>query len=254
MHAPPGASILAPVTPDRTIAAALALLAASACSKKSANATPDAAPAPVAASPSAPGLGSSEPGNDELKPVYPVDAGPPDPLATRLCDALHALPAKRLAACTSKPAGPAAAIVQGQCVRTLTAAIALHAVKLEAGDVDRCADAMTRATTGCDWATSPIASPLPAECDGIVHGALPAGAPCRSSLECPDGLRCQGLSTIDMGKCAAPKAAGLACNLADDVLATFARQDHFARTHPECAGTCVARMCRSTAPAPSLVK
>lgn len=198
-----------------------------------------------------PGLGSSEPGSDELKPVYPVDAGPPDPLATRFCDAVYSLPAKRLAACSGKPAGPAAGIVQGQCVRTLTAALALHSVKLDPGDVDRCTDAMTRATTGCDWATPAGAAPLPAECDGVVHGALSANAPCRSSLECPDGLRCQGLSTIDTGTCAAPKAAGFACNLADDMLATFARQDHYDRAHPECAGPCVARMCRPATPAPS---
>jgi hypothetical protein len=240
------------VSLDRTIAAALALLAASGCSRKSGNATTDAAPAPAAASAIAPSTASGEPGSDELKPVYPADAGPPDPLAARLCDALHALPAKRLAACTSKPAGPAAGIVQGQCVRTLTAALAAHAVKLDPGDVDHCTDAMTRATTGCDWATPAAATPLPPECDGIVHGALSPGASCRSSLECPDGTRCQGLSTIDTGTCAAPKAAGLACNLADDMLATFARQDHFDRAHPECAGTCVARMCRPTKPAPPL--
>jgi hypothetical protein len=236
------------VTPYRTLAAALVLLAASGCSKKSEGAAPDAAPA---ASSSAPGPASNEPGSDELKPVYPVDAGPPDPLAMRLCDALHTLPAKRLAACTSKPAGPAAAIIDGQCVRTLTAALAAHAVTLDPGDVDHCTDAMTRATTGCDWATPTSAGPLPAECDGIVHGALSANTPCRSSLECLDGLRCQGLSTIDVGTCAAPKAAGFACNLADDMLATFARQDHYERAHPECAGACVARMCRPATPAPS---
>lgn len=238
------------MTPYRTFAAALALLAASACSKKSGEAAPDAAPATPAAS-STPALASNEPGSDELKPVYPIDAGPPDPLATRLCDTLHALPAKRLAACTSKPAGPAAAIIQGQCVRTLTASLAAHAVKIDPGDIDRCTDAMTRATTGCDWATPAGATPLPPECDGIVHGALSANATCRSSLECPDGMRCQGLSTIDTGTCAAPKAAGFACNLADDVLATFARQDHYGRAHPECVGACVARMCRSATPAPS---
>jgi hypothetical protein len=240
--------MLAPVTLDRMIGVVLMLLAASGCSRKSANATLDAAPAPVAASASAAGGASSEPGSDELKPVYPVDAGPPDPLAARLCDALHAVPAKRLAACTSKPAGPAPAIVQGQCVRTLTAALAAHAVKVDPGDVDRCNDAMTRATSGCDWAAGAGLSPLPAECDGVVHGALAAGASCRSSLECPDGSRCQGLSTIDTGTCAAPKAAGLPCNLADDMLATFARQDHYDRAHPECAGTCVGRMCRPAAP------
>lgn len=244
--------MLVSVTHAPRIAVLFAILAVSACSKKSAGAAPDAAPSAPIASASAPTAPSAEPGSDELKPVYPVDPGPPDPLASRFCGALHALPASRLAACTSKPAGPAAVIVRGQCVRTLTAALKAHAVKLDPKDVDRCNDAMTRATAGCDWASPAGSSPLPAECDGIVHGALAAGAPCRSSLECPDGSRCQGLSTIDTGTCAAPKAAGLACNLADDMLATFARQDHYDRKHPECAGTCVARMCRSTAPAPSL--
>jgi hypothetical protein len=229
--------MLPPVIRRCSIAAVLVLLLAVGCSRKSGNAGSDAAPG-------APGLASAEPGSDELKPVYPVDAGPPDPLALRLCDTLHATPAKRLAACTGKPAGPAPAIVEGQCVRTLTAALAAHSVTIDPGAVDRCTDAMNRATTGCDWATPTGLAPLPAECDGIVHGALAAGASCRSSLECPDGMRCQGLSTIDTGTCAAPKAAGLACNLANDMLATFARQDHYDRAHPECVGVCVGRQCR----------
>jgi hypothetical protein len=238
------------VTVHRSTAAAFVLLlAASGCSRKSPGVALDAAASATPSGSSVPSA-ANEPGSDEIKPVYPVDAGPPNPLALRLCDALHALPAKRLAECTSKPAGPAPAIIRGQCVRTLTAALASHAVTVDPGAVDRCTDAMNRATTACDWATSASPLPLPPECDGIVHGALAAGAPCRSSLECPDGMRCQGLSTIDTGTCAAPKAAGLACNLADDMLATFARQDHYDRIHPECAGACVGRQCRAASPSP----
>ena len=185
-------------------------------------------------------------GGDEILPVYPVDTGPPDPLAQRYCEAVHVLPARRTAACCGGTGDPAATFVQ-PCVRTLTYALGHHAVVLAPADVDRCAEALTKATSGCDWVT-PLSAPLPQVCLGIVKGALAAKAQCRSSLECAEGTRCQGLSTVDLGTCGAPKAAGTSCNLAVDMLASFTRQDDVERDHPECQGQCFRTSCRDAFP------
>src|SRR5262245_56572734 len=86
-------------------------------------------------------------GADELKPVYPIDAGAPDPLAQRFCDALYLLPGRRSSDCCGGAMMLAAANVIGQqCVRTLTFALASHAVTLASADVDACVEAMTAAT------------------------------------------------------------------------------------------------------------
>jgi hypothetical protein len=175
-------------------------------------------------------------GSDEIRPVYPVDAGAPDPLAARFCDVVLLEPERRRAECCSSSSAVASTL-RDQCVRTLTFALGQHAVTLAPADVDRCADAVTRATSACDWVI-PNTVALPPECEGIVKGALKEKDPCRSSLECPDGMRCVGLSTVDFGACGAPKAARSPCNLAVDMLATFTRQDQLDRAHPECAGYC----------------
>jgi hypothetical protein len=185
-------------------------------------------------------------GSDELKPIYPADAGPPDPLAIRYCDAVQLLPEKRKAECCAAPLSPPPFGAQ-QCVRTLTAAIHARAVTLSPLDLDRCLEAVTRATTGCDWVTS-SAAPLPLACRGIVRGALLANAPCRSSLECGDGMRCLGLSTIDVGTCGPPKPSGSQCNAAIDTLATYTREDGVDRAHPECSGYCARFRCTDAIP------
>jgi hypothetical protein len=179
-----------------------------------------------------------------VKPVYAVDAGVPDPLAIRLCETLDRVPDQRVSECCAAPASFTSKAVAGQCVRTLTAALSSKAVTLAEADVDRCAEAMTNATTGCDWVTaSSGSSPLPSECVGLVHGTLPDKARCRSSLECSGSLRCQGLSAIDVGTCGHPQATGASCALAIDTLATFARQEPIDRAHPECTGYCRVRRC-----------
>jgi hypothetical protein len=206
------------------------------------SASASAAVAP-AASASASGSmdGIESRGSDELRPVYPVDAGPPDPLAARFCDAVALLPERRKGECCGATSS-AAGLVGSQCVRTLTFALGQHAVTLAPADVDRCVDAVTRATTGCDWVI-PNTVALPQECEGVIKGALTEKAQCRSSLECPDGMRCLGLSTIDLGTCGPPKITGSQCNVAVDMLATFTRQDHFYRAHSECQGYCGRARC-----------
>ncbi|APR82932.1 Hypothetical protein A7982_08281 [Minicystis rosea] len=185
------------------------------------------------------------PAERELQPVYPVDAGAPDPLAQRFCDAIHVLPEKRAGECCGAR-GAAGEVMGGQCVRTLTFALSQHAVSLAAADVDRCVEAMTQATAGCDWVTPGGRAPIAAACEGIIKGTIAEKTACRSSLECSGNLRCQGLSTIDMGKCGPAKEAKQACNLAVDMLATFTRQEQVNRDHPECEGHCVRARCETS--------
>ena len=180
-------------------------------------------------------------------PSIRADAGPPDPLAQRLCDALYALPARRAAECCSTAPGVGVGLAD-QCVRVLSYAMGARAATIAAAGVDACADAMTKATVGCDWVTPGATTAVPPACEGIVKGALHEKAQCRSSLECADGLRCLGLSTIDLGVCGPPKPAGQACNLAVDMLAVFTRQDDLDRAHPECQGYCSGRRCQTPPP------
>ena len=212
--------------------ALIAVLLACGCtsSPKAERALPGPSAAPL------PAEDREAPGSDEIRPVYPADAGAPDPLAQRFCGAVELLPEQRRAECCGASGGLAEALGES-CVRTLSFALAQRAVTLAAADVDRCVEAMTRATSGCDWIT-PRSPALPPECEGVVKGALQEKAPCRSSLECPEGERCLGLSTVDLGRCGPPKSARSPCNVAVDTLATFTRQDHLDRTHPECEGYC----------------
>jgi hypothetical protein len=161
-------------------------------------------------------------------------AGATDSVARRLCDALHTLPDTRRAACcagTANGGGLAEA-----CTRTLGDALARGAIVLESGDADRCVADAARALDGCDWVT-PQAPRLPASCRSIVHGRIAAGASCRSSLECADGLVCWGASAKVEGVCAPPGATGASCGHVDDTLATSVRASGDER-HPECAGFC----------------
>jgi hypothetical protein len=191
-----------------------------------------------AASASAEAEGAEPKGGDEIRPVYPVDGGPADPLAARFCDAVVVLPERRKAECCGASVlASVAATVGDQCAKTLSFALGQKAVTLSPADVDGCVAAATRATSGCDWVT-PASAELPPECDAVIKGALKEKARCRSSLECPDGMRCIGLSTVDLGTCGPPRPTRAQCNVAVDMLATFTRQERFERAHPECTGYC----------------
>jgi hypothetical protein len=200
----------------------------------------------VAASPSARAAASSDPAlptsktDDEVRPVYPIDAGPPDPLATRFCEAVQALPEQRRTACCADARTGVAPVAS--CVRTLSYAIAQHAVTLDEAAVEACAQAMKKATDGCDWVT-PLAIAIPPACAGILHGKLAEKERCRSSIECASGLRCQGLSATDLGACGPPRAARVQCGVGIDTLAAYTRQDRVDREHPECEGRCARGQC-----------
>jgi hypothetical protein len=176
---------------------------------------------------------------DEVRPVYPAQGVASVPLAERLCTALHGLPTQRRAECCgSTPLQ----IVQGECVRMLSAALASKAVKLEPPAVEACAQAMERAHAGCEW-VGPETPPVPAACLGIIGGTLASGAKCRSSLECAEGLRCHGLGPTDVGVCGASAGAGQGCGFSVDPLAVYTRQDTLEEQHPECQGHCFKRRC-----------
>jgi len=176
---------------------------------------------------------------DQVHPVYDLHT-PPDPLAQRLCQALHALPGQRRAQCCS--GGGASLDLAPQCTAILSAALKLGAVTLAPEKVDACAAALGAAYAGCDW-VGPNDVPLPAACSGLLVGTLPAGARCRSALECQGELRCAGAGPTDTGRCAPAGPPGMPCELSVDSLASYTRQD-LARSHPECEGFCQRRACR----------
>lgn len=219
----------------------LLFLAFTACSRgeggsgAAPTASASAAPVPVASASAEASAG----GDDEIRPVYPKTNDPPDPLAGKLCEALHGLPVKRRAECCAHAPGFS---LEGECTRTLSFALREKAVVVDPAAADACVAAMARAHEGCAW-VGPMGVPLPAECDGIVRGTLEEGKRCRSSLECVDGLRCQGVGPTDIGQCAKPKARGHVCAIAADTLASSTRQGSFEERHPECAGYCAHRRC-----------
>ncbi len=177
-------------------------------------------------------------GGDEIRPVYPELKGDPEPAARKLCAALHELPAQRKAACC---AGASASNLGALCEGVVTAALRSKAVTVDDAAIERCAAAMDRAHQGCDWVT-PLSSAVPPECEGLLRGRFPEGNKCRSSLECDEGLRCHGAGPTSLGRCGKPREGGT-CNTAVDVLATYARQDHYDKAHPECAGQCSQHRC-----------
>jgi hypothetical protein len=208
----------------------------------------DDAPSPAgagasasASSPDAAALASASggKGEDEVRPVYPLLKGEPEPAARKLCAALHEVPARAKAACCQGTSGSSLASL---CEGVVTAALRAGAVTIEAEAIDRCAAAMDQAHQGCEWVT-PLSSPVAPECEGLVRGRLAENDVCRSSLECADGLRCHGAGPTSTGRCGKP-AAGGSCNTGVDVLATYARQDGYDKAHPECTGVCSQHRCQ----------
>lgn len=174
---------------------------------------------------------------DEKLPVQmPAQAGPADPLAERFCDALHALPATRKAACCG---GGSSVGLAGECTRVLSDAVARKAVQLDREAVERCGQSSERQLEGCGWVRPQPPLP-PAACREVVVGQLAAGGKCRSSLECAAGLHCSG-----SGVCAAPEGPGAACGQRFDLLTSYTGQAA-AAAHPDCAGYCHRGVCSET--------
>lgn len=178
--------------------------------------------------------------DDEVKPVYPLDGSPPDPLVQRFCQAVHDVPARRKGECCGTPGETG--YFTGECTRTLSSAVRSGAAVLDAAGVDRCVEAMAKDLDGCGW-VGPSSPAVPAACEGIIAGQTGERALCRSSLECSEGLTCQGLTATRTGKCFPPKRSGIVCGGSTDTLAALTRQNQVAVTHPECAGYCNRPVC-----------
>jgi hypothetical protein len=186
--------------------------------------------------------GESGAEEDDVRPVYPVTGVTTNPLATRLCIALHEVPEKKRSTCCKEPPAP---VVKGECERMLSAALNAKAVTIEPSAVDACVAAMDATYSGCDW-VGPFPPDVPAACLGIVKGTLKAKDRCRSSLECGAGLRCHGVGPTTIGRCGAPREDGAGCSGGNvDTLVTFARQNDLDDTHPECKGYCDRIRCAS---------
>jgi hypothetical protein len=177
---------------------------------------------------------------DDVRPVYPVDNSPPDPLAQRLCHAIHAVEEERRAACCSEKPG---IVFESECVRTLSAALRFKAVTLDAAAVDACVAAVDKTYEGCEW-TGPNVPVPPSECRGIVHGLLGKNAKCRSSLECSSAMYCRGVGPTDVGRCTPPGEDGASCGQSVDSLATYVR-DQAESAHPVCKNVCRGHRCGS---------
>jgi hypothetical protein len=227
---------------NRRVSLLFLLSLSSACGRcDSEKSVPGAASAAVSAAPetSVSSAPTQERGGDDVEPVYPKKSGPADPLAEKLCAALHDVPIKRRADCCHQGVGFS---VASECVRVLSHALRDKSVSLESTAVDACVSAMNAVHEGCDW-VAPANVALPAACDRIVRGSIEEGKRCRSSLECVDGLRCVGVGPTDTGVCRKPLPSGYPCSLAVDTLAALTRQDSLESQHPECGGYCNQRRC-----------
>jgi hypothetical protein len=175
------------------------------------------------------------PAQAEVRPVYPsVLTGPPEPLAQKLCAAVHEVPAQQRAACCKEPPGT---VLTADCVRVFTYALRSKAVVLDESAVQQCTTAMSEAVKDCAW-VGIFPPPLPAACTQAIQGTVPAQGRCRSSLECAQSLRCQGAGPTEPGTCAPPLPAGQRCATGVDTLAAYTRQDQLDRMRPECRGYC----------------
>lgn len=189
-------------------------------------------------------LASAQRRNESVKPVYAAD-GAVDPLADRLCKALHRYPEERRAACCR---GPVNIELSEPCARTLSAALRSGAVAIGASPesgpsrVEACEAALRDRYAGCEW-VGPLPEALPETCRHLTRGTLLVGAPCRSSLECAGSLRCVGAGPTATGSCAPARPLGAGCSLAVDALGAALRLDDVDGEHPECAGYCDSHRC-----------
>lgn len=180
---------------------------------------------------------------DALGTIYPRDV-PPHALATRLCDALHAVPARRKAECCG---GEPAPFLATECARVLGATLHAGTAVLDESAVERCAAAVSEAVTGCDWVT-PGLPPAPDACQQLLRGTLERGAVCRSSLECSGNMHCEGVSPTKTGVCSPPGGEGAGCGSHVDVLATYLSDRRLALSHPLCAEHCSLVLHKCTSP------
>jgi hypothetical protein len=181
--------------------------------------------------------------------VKPPPAAPaPAPEAVAVCDWVQRRPLQRKAECCG---GAPLTTTFDACVSSLDRALQSGGVRVDAAALERCAAAVERERSGCDWVTPGVPLP-PAECRALVLGRVAAGGACRSSLECAAPLHCAGATPVEPGTCAEPIALDAVCARTSDALASLLMTDVEAE-HPLCAGTCSfgAGRCQASALAPA---
>ena len=156
-----------------------------------------------------------------------------------MCNALTARQEERRAECCKIPKG---IVLTSECVRMASAALSAKAVTVERDALAACLSAVETTCAGCEW-VGPFPPSPPEACMKVFVGTLPKGARCRSSLECEQGARCQGVGPTTPGRCEPGKADGESCGGTTDPLAVMARQDNLDSVHPECQKKCIARRC-----------
>lgn len=176
---------------------------------------------------------------DDDKTISPKQA---QERAALLCEALHDLPARRKQECCGAQVASLAAL----CTSALTESLSKSRASIDSDAIARCGKVSARQLVGCNW-VGPLQPELPAACTGLIVGHVERGATCQSSLECRDGLYCQGLSPLGAGICALPARAGARCEIPADNLAAYARADADAR-HPSCDGVCLRGRCLAKLP------
>lgn len=163
--------------------------------------------------------------------------------ARQLCEALHAYPAARKAACCGR--APEGGLVE-QCTLAVQRSLEGGA-RLDDARLASCKKALERRLTGCAWVT-PTHPSLPAECMGILGGTLAEGAGCHSSLECQSPLHCEASSLGALGVCRPPAESGAACHVGVDGVASYLFEHSLEETHPSCREHCslVTHRCEAT--------
>ncbi|NUO47719.1 MAG: hypothetical protein HOV80_02560 [Polyangiaceae bacterium] len=184
----------------------------------------------------------------DIEPVYPKVAGPPHPLAERMCRAVQSKPAARKAECCGD-AAPAMMLPERECIRMLSFAVADGSITIDEKALAACEAETEKRLEGCGWVGLTPPS-TPAACQGFLVGTLTESKACRSSLECEKDLRCYGLSATQKGKCAPARPAGAICGTGGDPLAAIARQNDVDSTHKECVGHCKQTRCNDDPPPP----
>lgn len=170
----------------------------------------------------------------------------PLPLAKKLCEALHLLPAQRKAQCCGTP--PQRFLLD-ECVQAVTRSLDSRSVDLDPRAVQACVTSVEETLTGCDWVTP--GQPLtPAACQAVFRGKVLAGSACRSSLECEGDLHCNGTTPTRAGVCATPAGVGAGCGTHVDALAAYTLTRGLERSHPFCADFCslLSHKCEASPP------
>lgn len=166
-----------------------------------------------------------------INPVYNDSQYQVHPLAKTLCTGLHTLPAQRKAQCCGEK--NLGYLVTQECERNLSIALKIGGISLDPQHVSRCIADLNNTYQGCHW-VGMWQPPLPSSCRHLIQGKLPLNAPCRSNLECREGLHCFGLGTTNIGRCYPPLPEGSRCGAGVDALATFTRQEDVYTHHPMC--------------------